>query len=69
MNSDKNNNEKYENYKKYISELKDGYVITFEKIEFYINQSSKLNSTEKKKLLFTNFRYLFIWSAAEKISK
>ncbi len=39
--------EKYEDYKKYIKGLENEYVITFNEIEFYINESSKLNLLEK----------------------
>jgi len=37
----------YDNYKDYINELESEYKTTFEKIEVYINYSSKLNFLEK----------------------
>ncbi|PRR83809.1 DUF1048 domain-containing protein [Clostridium vincentii] len=41
------NNNEYEDYKDYINKLEGEYQGTFEKIEVYINYSSKLNFLEK----------------------
>lgn len=44
---EKEEKEVYDNYKKYIVKLEDGYLYTFKKVEMYISSSTKLNVTEK----------------------
>jgi DNA-binding ferritin-like protein (Dps family) len=51
MGNNKNENKKFDSYKNYITQLENEYKTTFEKIEIYINGSSKLNSLEKNDCL------------------
>lgn len=51
MGNEKSEKEYFDNYKKYINQLKKEYKTTFEKIEVYINGCSKLNNIEKNNCL------------------
>ena len=46
------NKDKYDDYRNYIKGLKNEYAAAFEKIEVYINGSSKLNFSEKNNCFF-----------------
>ena len=47
MGNGKHEKENYDDYKNYIDELENEYLATFEKIEIYINESTKLNFYQK----------------------
>lgn len=47
MGNNKFKKEKFDNYKIYVNQLEKEYLNAFEKIEVYINGSSKLNTLEK----------------------